>query len=1062
MSQRWWVVAISSVAGCASTRGPAPTPPAADALRVAPEGAGVALRWSGPRALALPAVTEGLGPVLAVKRGTEGDLRLDHPGGVEERWSVTAEGAEQSWRFPAAPADGRVAVTVALARTALDHADARGLWLRTDGGEVVRYGHATWVDAQGRRTVVPSRWEGGRVALRVPPEVVAATAWPAVLDPLVSRQVVLAPLAPTVTRPAMGRPSVAFNHGVFMATWSTVLPDLPAPYASAIQYARLSPTGEVLDPTGTTAVVTSATRDIRPSIAALGDGFLLAWAPGIGNEGVTTVRLDAAGVVLDATPRNVLPSATFAPYQLACRADGCVIVAGPSAARLDATGALASRLSLLPATAQTPTVVATAAGYVIAWSDSPLGGPADVFFLRLRPDGTAIDATPQTATAAASNRITPQLASDGTNALLVWNATAGAGSRAPGIYGALIPPSGSPATAPLVLGAISTPAQPAVAWDGANYLVSWQSTPFGTVRVSPTGAILDAAPRTIEVASPHGSGVPHLVAGPAGVQAFWIWSGDATSFTAHLGPDGHATSPAAPLSVTTYLEADLLSTWDGTNFVVAWARRPTRYVASSFFATRVSPAGVVVDRASIALGSRALVGGDPIRFLGLLATGTDYALLGEGWSYAPRPLNALHFTAAGPTTGASIPYAGGATISTVDFQFVRGGANNLFFVPASTGFSALRVAPDGTVLDLYPTPLAWQTAPAGTSPEYASSYSPHGAFDGTNYFVVANGYGVRISADGDLLDASPRRLSPMPITGVRSNISYGGGNYLLTWLTASGIQGALVRPTGEVLDATPRTFGPLRGSYWQVSDGVKHVLVYQPSDGALAVQRVSFAGALIDPAPVPITTLPALSVSVAANTSGQTLVASTEFDYGYSAVRAIARLIDSTSGPVTDAGVLDAGADVPGAIDAGFMLPDTGAADVAPTVDVPAAADVAVVDATAAPDVAVVDAAAPPDVAAVDAAAPPDVAAVDAATADVAVADAGRDVPRSATDVGSVTPTTDVPAADAPAATDAGGAPDGGAVCSARPWSQRGASHEAWMLAGFAAVVVARRRRRTT
>ena len=1047
MPQRWWVVAISSLAGCASTGAPAPTPPAADALRVAPEGAGVTLRWSGPRALSLPAVTEGLGPVLAVKRGTEGDLRLDHPRGVEERWSVTPEGAEQSWRFPAAPADGRVAVTVALAGAALDHADGHGLWLRTDGGEVVRYGHATWVDAQGRRTVVPSRWEGGRVALRVPPEVVAATAWPAVLDPLVSRPIVLAPLAPTVTRPGMGRPAAAFNHGVFMATWNTILPD---PYTSAIQYARLSPTGEVLDSTGTTAVVSSATRDTRPSIAALGDGFLLAWAPVNGAEGVMTARLDAAGVMLDATPRSVLPSANFAPSQLACRSDGCVIVAGPSAARLDATGALVARLSLLPATAQTPAVVATAAGYVLAWSDSPLGGPADVFFRRLRPDGTAIDATPQTATAAASNRITPKLASDGTNALLVWNATAGAGSRAPGVYGALIPPSGSPATSPLVLGAVSIPAEPAVAWDGANYLVGWESNPFGTVRVSPTGAVLDAAPRTIEVASPHGSGVPHLVAGSAGVQAFWIWTGDATSFTAHLGPDGRATSPAAPLSVTPHPEFNLLSTWDGANFVVAWTRRPDRYSASSFFATRVSPAGVVVDRASIALGSRERLGGSDVYFLGLLATGTDYVLLGEGWTDTNRPLNALHFTAAGPTTGASVPYAGGATIAAYGLSFVRGGANNLFFLPTSTGFSALRVAPNGTVLDLYPTPLAWQIG-----------VPPQGAFDGTNYFVVANGYGVRISADGDLLDASPRRLGPMP-TGVLSNVSYGGGNFLVTWLSeAGGIQGVLVRPTGEVVDAAPRSFGTLRGWYRQVSDGIEHVLVYQPAAGGLAVQRVSFAGALIDPAPVPITTRSAISLSVAANTSGQTLVAAAEYDYGYSAVRAIARVIDSTSAPVSDAGVLDAGADVPAPIDAGFMLPDTGAADVTPTIDAPAARAVAAVDAPAAREVAIADAVTPPDVAIADVVSPPDVAAADAATADVAFADAGRDVPPSATDVGSVTPTTDVPAADVTAATDAGGASDGGAVCSARPWSQRGTSHGAWMLAGFAAVVVARRRRTT-
>jgi len=90
-------------------------------------------------------------------------------------------GFEQSWHFEKSP-DGIGDLEVRIA-TALPYRFAAADGLHFDG---VRYGHATWVDAAGTRTPLPSRYEPGAIRLTVPEALLKSSRFPAVLDPFVT------------------------------------------------------------------------------------------------------------------------------------------------------------------------------------------------------------------------------------------------------------------------------------------------------------------------------------------------------------------------------------------------------------------------------------------------------------------------------------------------------------------------------------------------------------------------------------------------------------------------------------------------------------------------------------------------------------------------------------------------------------------------------------------------------------------------------------------------------------------------------------------------------------
>jgi large repetitive protein len=171
----------------------------------------------------------------------------------------------------------------------------------------------------------------------------------------------------------------------------------------------------------------------------------------------------------------------------------------------------------------------------------------------------------------------PAVAFDGTNYLVVWEDTR---SGARDIYGIRVNPAGEviDSGAIPISAATGDQRQPAIAFDGANYLVVWQDARSGTriygARVTPAGVVLD--PLGIPIAAgPGGLGrfKPRLAFGGGKYLVAWedtahdllgdIYGGRVTPAGVVLDPDG------VPILTTWQRHFSPHVAFDGTNYLVA-------------------------------------------------------------------------------------------------------------------------------------------------------------------------------------------------------------------------------------------------------------------------------------------------------------------------------------------------------------------------------------------------------------------------------------------------------------------------------------------------------------
>ena len=153
------------------------------------------------------------------------------------------EGVEQSWEFPELPPNGAVRVEVEVKHARHVATTDLGIHLSASGSaQMLRYGHATWVSAEGSRWPVTGRFAADRIVFEVPPEILERTRFPAVLDPLISPE--FDTDQPTFTSsPDNPRfPAVAHGAGFHVVVW-TALRSTSSPVVAA----RVRSDGFVLD-----------------------------------------------------------------------------------------------------------------------------------------------------------------------------------------------------------------------------------------------------------------------------------------------------------------------------------------------------------------------------------------------------------------------------------------------------------------------------------------------------------------------------------------------------------------------------------------------------------------------------------------------------------------------------------------------------------------------------------------------------------------------------------------------------------------------------------------------
>ncbi len=212
-----------------------------------------------------------------------------------------------------------------------------------------------------------------------------------------------------------------------------------------------------------------------------------------------------------------------------------------------------------------PAVASDGSGWMVVWQDHRVPHNTNIYGARVDASGAVLDASGFPVSTAPDHQTGPAIAFDGANYLVAW-ADHRSGSSW-NVYGARVSPAGS-VLDPNGIAICTAPAQqmaPAVAFDGQNYLAAWKDRRSGGsdiygARVSPAGAVLDANGIAIGKAS------------------------------------GAQTAPAAA--------------FDGTGVVVAWQDGRSG-VDRDVYAARVTRDGVVRDPSGIVVAKGAGNQGPP-------------------------------------------------------------------------------------------------------------------------------------------------------------------------------------------------------------------------------------------------------------------------------------------------------------------------------------------------------------------------------------------------------------------------------------------------------------------
>lgn len=725
------------------------------------------------------------------ERADDGALFISH-GVVRERLENTEAGVEQSFHFANEPGqNGELVVQVAVQGLGFVGQTSEGLHFNDSSGAGVRYGRATWVDATERRTPLTTTFRNGSIFINVPGEVLRDSVYPAVLDPTISPEFGIDQPVIVPAEENQLDPDSAFGAGVHLVVWrdQRFLAGL-SERAGYLFGTRVTPAGEVLDPTGIAIITQSIVSS--PSIASDGTGFMVAVA-GDTMGPIRTVRLDAQGKVLDATPHATGVSGIYP--SLASNGSGyllgfignltsrpptvAVLSSDGTATGSTSVGTEATHISLAPG----------AQDYLVAysqWAPAQAGSPPSAHAVRVRPNGQMVSGSRVTLPnggATSQTKYQTAVASDGTNFLVAY---LGGVSQHNAYYAHF---DGNFALTASAMWRDGNFVEVDATYNGSEYLVGYHhllSPPRIGVARFPAGGNTSKDVNFFA----EGTGVAVSVGGGSELIAYASTSGDveATRLSSTLTA---LDVPALKLSRAAHREEFPAAAYNGQDYLVVWqdkrANDATRMV--DLYGARITPEGVVRDSAGFAISTADFNQTAPV----VASNGSNFF---------------------------------------VAWQDTRSGANG-----TGTDIFGTAISADGVV-----------ATPAGLpiNTDGSEQTLPSIASDGSNYFVVwqgANGIrGLRLSSSGAALDSAPLVITSSIF--IEPTVGYNGTNYLVAWAneTSRSIHGARVTPQGSILDssarllASPSTTDSFRRPR-MASNGSEWLLTCESSPGGATLAR---------------------------------------------------------------------------------------------------------------------------------------------------------------------------------------------------------------------------------
>jgi len=160
-----------------------------------------------------------------------------------------------------------------------------------------------------------------------------------------------------------------------------------------------------------------------------------------------------------------------------------------------------------------------------------------------------------------------------------------------------------PASDPVYVDAATSQSRPKMAFDGTNYLVVWQEDrdyQYGDVyaaRVTPDGTVLD--PFGIPIAAAGAwQGNPAVAFDGTNYLVTWSERGypDGDVYAARVSPAGTVLDPNGfPVAAGPGLQDYSAVAFDGTNYLVTWMDEDPNTLEADVYAARVTPSGAVLS-----------------------------------------------------------------------------------------------------------------------------------------------------------------------------------------------------------------------------------------------------------------------------------------------------------------------------------------------------------------------------------------------------------------------------------------------------------------------------------
>jgi MYXO-CTERM domain-containing protein len=797
--------------------------------------------------------------VGAAAIGADGALTIRR-GDVVEHLRNGDDGVEQSWSFASEPSgSGPLRLSIRVGGMAYVGATDGGLHFADATGLGFRYGHATWVDADGVRVRVPVQWSSGTLLLEVPHEVLEASAYPAVLDPLISPELGMDEPVSVAAQGGQTHVKLAWGGTSWLAVWGDTRGGVTDVYG-----ARIARDGTVLDRVGL-AIAASPSAESLPAVAFGGTAFLVVWQDDSNIYGarvaIDGTVLDPAGIAISTGPHvESFPAVVWdgTNYVVAWQ-DTRNTTFDVYSARVSESGVLLDPMGISvhggPGGQVGVTLASNGGGTLVAWADTRSGATnADIYASRLSTAGVVLDPAAILVSSGTGNQTTPDAAWDGSQWFVVWSDER-TGSASSDIAGARISSAGVllDVVAIGISSAAGRQSEPSLTWNGTTHFVTWRDHRAGNsdvyaARVTAAGTVLDPAGLPVHVGandqvSPRVAfdGTNHLVA----------WVGTESIDAVRVSATGTVLD-ASPITVSTAANEQLSpsAAWGGSSYLVVWSDRRSPTDSADIYGVRLSATGTVLDPTGIAISTAVGQQVQPA----LAWDGTSFFVV---WG-DQRGAHANIYGARVSSSGTVLDPTGIPIDTTPAAQRVASVAWNgshhlVIWEDRRDGVPriyATRVRDTGAVVDA--PAFAISSAAVDTTPAAVAS-------DGTGWLAVwttalpdRDIYGARVNASGVVMDPSGLPISTAIDVQFAPGLAWNGSTYLVAWrdlragtidvrATRVSSSGVVADPAGILLATAVSTDGT------SVASDARSWLVAWRRDRQVRGSRVSSAGTVETP-----------------------------------------------------------------------------------------------------------------------------------------------------------------------------------------------------------------------